>query len=195
MYQKCIDQQTPPKMEPGAELDRGQFFRNLKKEHVVKRYSGDDSENPDFGFKIHKKHWKYAQQQSGHLSVNQKSCIHSEVCSIALQPGNDDYYHVALIDLHPLNKALVELKSDDALYLIASYKPLENNRCHFEIIPKNGTVLAWMAISTFFDEPFPPRDKMPVGKVEENQARIAYERFCSCFHVIRWVRHKNGSLG
>jgi hypothetical protein len=194
MYQKCIDQQTPSEKEPGAELDRGEFFRNLKKNHVVKRYEGDDNEKPRFGFKIHKRHWNYAQQQTGPLSVNQKSCIHSEVCSIALQPGNDDYYHVAVINLQSLNREIIEMKSDEALFLVASYQPLENNRCHFELIPKNGTTLAWMAIAAFFDDPFPP-GKMPADKEEERKADVAFKKFSSCIQIIRNVRDKNKSLG
>jgi hypothetical protein len=188
MYQKCIDQQTPPELEPGAELDRGEYFRNLKKKHVAKRYQADDNENPKFGFKIKQNHWNYAQNQTGHLSVNQKACIHSEVCSIALQPGNEDYYHVALIDLQSLNKVLGALKSDDALYLVASYQPLENNRCHFELVPVNGTITVWMTIALLFDEPFPQRDKLPIGDEENDKAKNAFEKFDSCFHIIRNVR-------
>jgi hypothetical protein len=197
MYQKCIDQQTPPKLERGAVVDRGEFFRNLKKEHVVKRYPGDNDNNPTFGFKIHKRHWKYAQNQNGPLSVNQKSCIHSEACSIALQPGGEDYYHVAIINLQALNEVLGELKSVLASHLVAQYQPIDEipNHCHFEIIPENGTNLAWMEIAALLDAPFPPASKMPVGDDDKRKATTEYEKYHSYLHIIHDVRNKDGSLG
>lgn len=135
MYQRCIDQQTPPKMALGHIIYQGAFFRNLKDEHISKRYDGDDNDNPTYGFKINTKHWKYADRQRGPLSVNLVSCIHSKVCSIALHQGQggEEYYHVAKIDL----KALNEMECFRNSPLCAQYQPIEEipNRCHFEILP------------------------------------------------------------
>ena len=192
MNRRCIEQQTPPHLQPGDTLDAGEFFRNLKTEHVVKRYAGDDNENPVYGFKLHKSHWKYADRQQGPLSVNLCSCIHSEVCSIALHPGGKDYFHVAVINLGAINS--LEALRDSPF--VAQYQPIDAipNRCHFEIVPRDGTVLQWMAIGVLLEQPFPPANKLPVTPDNQKIALEQYARFRSCLDIRRWVRDRDGKL-
>ena len=159
MRQKCIDQRTPPKMELGAVVKNGEFYRNLKKKHAPKRYSGDNDENPKYGYKIANNHWKSEDQHEGQLSVNLVACIHSEVCSIAIHPNAKDYFHVALINLDRLNEALLGLNLNSPL--VAQYRPITGNLCHFEIMPRDGTTLMWFALATFLDDAFPHPRKMP----------------------------------
>lgn len=191
MNQRCIETQTPPDMERGAIVDDGEFFRNLKKEHVAKRYEKDPDGNPRFGFKIHKSHWKYADHQNGPLSVNLRSCMHTERCSIALQPDGEHYFHVAILNLRALNET--GLISSP---LVAQYSPREetHNRCHFEIAPLDGTVLQWMQLGMCLDSPFPSSCKLPVPGPEEVQATAAHEQFQSYCRIVLWVRQKDGTL-
>jgi hypothetical protein len=190
MNRSCIENQTPPNLDLGAILEDGEFFRNLKREHVRKRFTADLDENPRFGFRIHKSHWKYAEQQSASLSVNLRSCMHRECCSIALQPGGEHYYHVAILNLGAINDSrLIPSK------LVAQYAPIgETNRCHFEIVPLDGTVLQWMALGVSLDSPFPPPDKLPAPGAEEVKATLAYEEFQTCCKIVHWVRQKDGAL-
>ena len=191
MRRRCIEQQTPPEMEPGDTVDHGEFFRNLKKEHVTKRYASDDDQEPTYGFKLHKSHWKYASHQGFGLSVNLRSCIHSEACSIALHPGGERYYHVALVDLHALNQCQF-LTSP----FVAQYRPIEesHNRCHFEIVPLDGTTLKWMELSELLDRPFPPAQKLPATAEDKDSAAREYRKYCSYFEIRRWIRKRDGSL-
>lgn len=178
-------------MQEGDTTDVGRFFRNLKKEHVAKRYPGDDDQSPVYGFKLHKKHWKYADYQQGPLSVNLLSCIHTAECSIAIHPTPDDYYHVAIIDLEALNR-LECLTSK----FVAQYKPAREfkNLCHFEILPTDGTVLKWMELGILLDEPFPPASKLPTTPSDCRQAKDEYEKYRSIFEIKRWVRCGDGTL-
>jgi len=173
-------------------MDDGEFFRNLKKEHIAKRYGNDpDDDDPRFGFRIHKKHWRYADRQSGPLSVNLRSCMHTERCSIALQPDGEDYFHVAILNLRALNASgLISSR------LVAQYSPIEcpQNRCHFEIVPLDGTVLQWMHLAVCLDTPFPSSCKLPAAGQEHDQATAAYEQFQSYCRIVRWVRKKDGTL-
>ncbi|MGD0899909.1 MAG: hypothetical protein ABR915_18910 [Thermoguttaceae bacterium] len=177
-------------MKVGDCVESGEFLRNLKKEHVVKRYAGDDDENPAYGFKLSKKHWKYADVQQGALSVNLRSCIRTERCSIALHPGGEDYFHVAIIDLGAINGSAVFPP------LVAQYRPIEEipNRCHFEIIPRDGTVLQWMEVAVWLDAPFPPAAKLPATAKEKRTAAAEYAKYRHYFNVRRWVRGKDGVL-
>lgn len=186
MSQQCIDQQIAPDMEPGDTLEHGQFFRNLKKKHVAKRYAGDDDGHPEYGFKFTKPHWIYADRQPGQLSVNLRSCMRSEVCSIALHPGGENYFHVAVIDLATLNQSL------DSSF-VAQYSPLCDNACHFEIMPLDGTVSKWMELGELFDRPFPP-GKMPNSKQDKAKAAKEYAEYRAYCDIQRWVRRKDGSL-
>jgi hypothetical protein len=192
MKQRCIENQTPPPdLEPGDTVDNGEFFRNLKKDHVAKRYAKDSDDNPRFGFKIRKCHWKYADHQTGPLSVNLRSCIHTEQCSIALQPDGEAYFHVAVLDLRALNESgLISSQ------FVAQYLPIDeaHNRCHFEIMPLDGTVLQWMQLGACFDTPFPSACKLPAVGEEENQATAALKQFCSYCRIVRWVRQKDGTF-
>ncbi len=187
MNQRCIDQQTAPDKQPGDTVDEGQFFRNLKKEHVSRRYPGDDEH--EYGFKLAKRHWKYWDQQRLGLSVSLRSCIHSEVCSIALQPGGEDYFHVAVIDLGAINACGLLSSS-----FVAQYDPAPPNMCHFVIVPFDGTVSKWMELADVLDDPFPPAKKLPGTDEEKARARAAYERYRSYIDIRRWVRKKDGSL-
>jgi len=189
MYQRCIDQQTRPDMEPGDTTDRGEFFRNLKKKHVAKRYSKDDDNEPEYGFKLCPKHWKDADHQRGPLSVNLRTCIHSEACSISLQSGAGEYYHVALIDIEVLNRCGFLTSA-----FVAQFQPEPPNQCHFEIVPLDGTVLKWMELGAHLDDPFPPANKLPATPEEKVGAKSAYERYRSYIDIRRWVRHRDGSL-
>lgn len=187
MSQQCIDQQIAPDMEPGDTVKHGQFFRNLQKGHVAKRYAGDDDSNLEYGLKLTTSHWKYADRQSGQLSVNLQACMHSEVCSIALHPEGENYFHVAVIDLAALNRLL------DSPF-VAKYSRLPDNKCHFEIMPLDGTVSKWMEIRELFDRPFPP-GKMPNSKQDKAKAAKEYAEYRAYCDIRRWVRRKeDGSL-
>ena len=171
-------------------MNKGQFFRNLKKEHVAKRYE-NDKEDPQYGFKFTTRHWKYANQQGIGLSVNLRSCIHSEVCSIALHPGGEDYFHVARIDLQALNSCGL-LTSP----LVAQYSPIEEtqNRCHFDIVPLDSTASGWMELQVLLDARF-PRVRIPSTTEEKANALAAYTQFCSYCDIRRWVRQQDGTIG
>lgn len=190
MNQRCIEQQTPPEIVPGDVVSEGEFFRNLKKEHVTKRYEEDDNENPVYGFKLHKKHWRYADRQGQGLSVNLQSCIHSEGCSIALHPDGENYFHVAVLDVKAIN-ACGLLTSP----LVAQYSPAvkTQNRCHFDIVPSDGTALKWMELGVLLDDPFPPA-KLPSTKDEKIRAATAYAQYRSYCDIHRWVRREDGKL-
>ncbi len=189
MYQNCVDNQTPPNMKPGDTTPSGKFFRNLRKEDVAKRYEDDDNEQPEYGFKLKKRYWKYVLQHPL-FSTNLCSCIHTEECSIVLQPDNNRFFHVALIDLGVLNQSPL-LTSQ----FLAQYKPVEEsqNRCHFEISPTEGTALKWMQVGALLDDPFPEK-QLPITPEEKARAKQEYQRYCSYFDIRGWVRKKDGTL-
>ncbi|HUT11266.1 MAG TPA: hypothetical protein VMY42_12265 [Thermoguttaceae bacterium] len=189
MYQRCIDHQTAPGNQPGDTINEGEFFRNLKKDHVAKCYGGDDEHQPEYGLKLRKRHWQYWGQQRSGLSVNLRSCIHSEVCSIALQSGGEDYFHVAIIDLGAINACGLLSSS-----FVAQYDPAPPNMCHFVILPLDGTVSKWMELAEVLDTPFPPANKLPATSDEKARARLAFDQYRSYIDVRRWVRKTDGSL-
>lgn len=176
-------------MERGDTIDHGEFFRNLKKEHVAKRYQGDDDHRPEYGFKLRKRHWKYWDQHRSGLSVNLQSCIHSEVCSIVLHSEADDYFHVARIDLGAINRC-PSLSSS----FVAQYDPAPPNKCHFVILAFEGTVSKWMELADLLDDPFPPAKKLPTTPGETATARSAHENYRSYIDIRFSVRKANGSL-
>jgi hypothetical protein len=197
MNQRCIDNQTPPKLNAGEVVEDGVFFRNLKKSHIAKRYENDSDDHPRFGFKITKRHWADAASQ-GLLSVNLESCLHSAQCSIALQPVSEHHYHVAVLNLRKVNIALETIKSSDepSSQLVAKYSPVESprNLCHFEIQSKDGTILDWMKLRVLLDSPF-PECRLPSHDTEEERDAItAYEKFKSYCKIARWIRSKDGGL-
>jgi hypothetical protein len=198
MNQRCIENQTSPDLEQGAVVEDGTFFRNLKKKHVIKRYTHDSDDDPRLGFKFAKKLWNDAMGQ-GALSVNLVVCMHSAQCSIALQPTREHYYHVATLDLRALNSVLEAYKQngESPSPLVARYSPIKetHNRCHFEILPKDGTTLKWMELMVCLDIPSPSPPLPSPGSEEEKKAIAAYEQFQSYCKIIRWVRGKDGSLG
>jgi hypothetical protein len=169
-------------MGVGATLESGHFVRNLKRDWVAKRYQKDDDENPLYGVKLTARHWKYADKN---LSVNLLSCTHSLECSIAIQ-ADESYVHAAVIDLEGFNRRA-------SLTLVAVYQPDENlqNRCHFELMPLNGTVLSWMAIASDLDRPFPPAKNLPITDIDKATAMAEAEKYDSYFRIQRWVRPKN----
>jgi hypothetical protein len=189
MRQKCIDQMTPPVIQPGDTIDHGEFFRNLRKEHVAKRYDDGDEDRPEYGYKLHKGQWGYWDRQHSGLSANLRSCIHSEVCSIALHPDPDNYFHVALIDLAAINRCGLLSCS-----FVAQCKPEWPNMCHFVIVPLDGVVTKWMELGTALDDLFPPVKKLPTNAEEKAQARTAYEKHRSLVDIRCWVRKRDGSL-
>jgi hypothetical protein len=190
MNQRCIENQTPPDLQLGAIVDDGEFFRNLKKDHVAKRYENDSDGDPRFGFKITKRHWKDANRQAGGLSVNLRSCIHSEVCSLTLLPCGEHYFHVAVLDLQAMNGSGL-LTSP----LVAQYSPVEetHNRCHFEIVPRDSTALGWMELGVLLDNPF-PQAKVPSTEEEKSRADAACTQYRSYCDIRRWVRREDGKL-
>ncbi len=191
MRQHCIESQTPPYLERGATVETGQFFRNVLRDQVKKRYEGDADENPVYGFKIHRRHWSHADRPPGAMSVNLATCMHSEKCSLALQRGGEQYYHVAILDLGAIN-------SSDILnfVLVAQYKPVDDipNHCHFEILPKDGVVMKWMEFCAVLDEPFPECKKLPGNEREQQEASKAAEQYRSFVDIKRWVRDRDGLL-
>ena len=191
MKQRCIEQQTAPSIEHGDVVSEGEFFRNLKREHVSKRFAGDDDKNPAYGFKLSNSHWKDADRQGQGLSVNLRTCIHSEACSIAMHPFAEGYFHVAVLDLGAMNVSGLL-----ASPLVAQYAPVEDtrNRCHFEIMPLDGTVLPSMALRVLLNDPFPPAAKLPSTNDERSRAAAAYTQYRSYCEIRRWVRREDGKL-
>jgi len=191
MYQHCVDGQTAPDMDPGDVTQSGVYLRNLKKNHVSKRYEDDDDGHPAYGFKLSNKHWKDASRQAGDLSVNLESCIHTAECSIVVQVDTDRYFHVARIDLDALNRAR-QLSSS----FVAIYKPEDSpkNLCHFEVAPLDGTVSKWQELQALFDRPF-PECKMPRSEGDKATAAAEYREYRSFLDIRRWVRHEDDTLG
>lgn len=189
--QQCIDAQDPPELSRGDTVDTGRFFRNVRRDHVVKRYSEDDNDQPQYGFKIKRRHWQHANRPPGAMSVNLVTCMHSEKCSLSLQPGGENYYHVAILDLGAINSAQVL-----SFVLVAQYKPVDDipNHCHFEVVPKDGVVMKWMEFSAVLDEPFPDCGKLPGNEQERQEATKAAEQYRSFVDIKRWVRNRNGTL-
>ena len=138
----------------------------------------------------HKKHWKYADRQRSGLSVNLRSCMHSEACSIALHPGGEEYFHVAALDLKAIER--LRLLSSP---LVAQYSPGEesHNRCHFEIVPLDGTVLKWMELG-FVGRPV-STGKMPSTNERQEQSGGGVRAVSVIFGQFHcWVRRKDGTL-
>lgn len=189
MYQQCIDQQIPPQMRYGDTCRDGEFFRNLRKEHVRRRYQEDDHDQPEYGYTLHKSHWRYWDRQRSGLSANLQSCIHSEVCSIALHPDGEDYFHVARIDLGAINRSGL-LSS----HLAAQYEPHPPNLCHFVIVPLDGVATKWMELRNALDALSPRAKSLPVSDEEKAKERAAYEKHRSLIDVCCWVRNEDGSL-
>lgn len=181
---QCVKDQTPPRMERGDTTEVGCFFRNLKREHVAKHYEKDNDEGPEYGYKITGRHWREADKAAGAFSVNFVNCIHSPECSIAIQSRSEEYYHVACIDLAQVN----ELGALTTRF-VAQYQPVEENQnwCHFEILPRDGTILKWMELYEILEGPFPP-GRLPQSKEEKRQAESECERYTRILQILRWVR-------
>lgn len=189
MYQRCIDEQTPPALRRGDVLDQGEFLRNLRKDHIAKRYPKDADDEPEYGYKLKTRQWRFWGQQVGGLSVNLRSCIHSEACSIALDPNGQDCFHVARIDLGALNTARLMTSP-----LVAQYDPARPNECHFLILARDGTISVWMELATALDGPFPGDTKLPTNEEEQAQAKEACDRYRSLIDIRGWVRARDGTL-
>jgi hypothetical protein len=188
MDQDCLDSQTPPPMSPGDTTESGEYFRNLKKDHVAKRYQDDDNESPSYGFKLTRKCWKDADGQRGDLSVNLVTCIHSAECSLAIQAEGTHYYHVATINLDAVNRML-------STPFVAIYAPLDDpkNTCHFEIAPLEGTVSKWQELAALFDDPF-PEGKLPRNENDRARAAEAFAQYQQMIRIRRWVRNHDGLI-
>lgn len=184
LREQCVKNQTPPRIKRGDEEYAGYFFRNLKRKHVAKRYEKDKDEDPEYGYTITKRHWTEAGTAGGAFSVNLVDCIHSRECSIAIQPGSQEYYHVARINLAEVNGL-----SGLSTRFVAQYQPVEEdqNSCHFEILPTDGTILKWMELYEILEGPFPV-GKLPQSKEEKRKAESECERYAQILQIRRWVR-------
>ena len=176
-------------MRPGDTRRDGEFFRNLRKEHVRRRNQEDDNDQPEYGYTLDRRHWQYWDKQRSGLSTNLASCIHSEVCSIALHPDGEDYFHVARIDLGAINRSGL-LSS----LLEAQYEPDPPNRCHFVIVPLDGVATKWMELRNALDALLPRASKLPTTDEEKAKARAACDKHRSLIDIRCWVRKKDGSL-
>jgi hypothetical protein len=123
------------------------------------------------------------------LSVNLETCMHSMTCSIATHPNGLHYYHVATLDLGALSSAL-------SSPFVAQYKPEPEiqNRCHFEIMPLNGTTMRWMEPGVLLDAPFPPAKKLPISPEDQAKAKAEYDTYRQIVQIRRWVRSQDGQL-
>jgi hypothetical protein len=184
-------------MNPGDTIDHGFYFRNLKKDHIRQRFERDNEINPKYGYILNKRHWRDAARRGGQISVNLKTCMHSESCSIALHKGGDDYYHVVVINLEALNQ--IEDFRDSPI--IAQYDPIDGdaseskNLCHFELAPENSTVIDWMKISIILEDSFPPAKKLPISEDDKKTAERDFTKYSAYFDIQRWVRSQDGKLG
>lgn len=178
----------PPKMRRGDTTAAGRFFRNLKQKHVSKRYRGDNDEEPRYGYRLTHKHSRDAQNQPGGFSVNQVACIRTPECSIAIQPGSEECHHVACIDLDALNASAALTTR-----FLAQYQPIveHQNRCHFELIPEDGTATKWLELYEVMEGP-PTQEKLPSTTEAEEEARLVAQRFAGIFSIHRWVRPRHG---
>lgn len=184
LREQCIEAQERPHMERGDTTEVRCFYRNLKPRHVAKRYEKDKDKDPEYGFTITRCHWKEADKAQGAFSVNLEDCIRSPECSIAIQSGSEEYYHVAWIDLAQVNR-LGALSTR----FVAQYKPVKEDRnwCHFEILPTDGTNLKWMELYEILEGPFPP-GRLPQSEEEKRKAESECERYAQILKIHRWVR-------
>jgi hypothetical protein len=189
MYQRCIDEQTPPTLTRGDVVDQGEFLRNLKKDHIAKRYAKDTDDKPEYGYKLKSRQWKHWGEHVCGLSVNLRSCIHSEVCSIAIDPNGPGYFHVARIDLGTINHSGLMTSP-----LVAQYDPVPPNECHFLILPRDGTVSVWMELATVLDDLSLDVVNLPTNEEEQAQAKTAYDRYRALIDIRAWVRARDRTL-
>jgi hypothetical protein len=107
-----------------------------------------------------------------------------------MQPGSEQYYHVARINLDALN----EIGALTTRFL-AQYRPIveQQNRCHFELIPEDGTATKWLELYEVMEGPR-TQEKFPSTREAEEQARLVAERFDRIFGIHRWVRPRNAPL-
>jgi len=176
MLEECLEKQTSPEgLNVGASRDSGLYLRNLKNGHVKLRFQGDDPSIPVYGHKLSAEFWKDEKRQGGQLSVNEKNCVGSDACSIAIQKCSERYHHIAEIDLSAVNAAKISESR-----FIAVYSPTDDlpvNKCHFEIQSEDSTVTGMQVLQCLLDDPFPECKSLPNNELEKQKALDAFESF------------------
>ena len=189
---ECVSQQKARDLDRGRAISSGVFARNLKKkQEISKRYEKDSDETPEFGYKLTQKFWNNAINQND-MSFNLYACVCSNVCSIAVHPHADQYYHVAHFDLTAINQAIPDHS------FTCQYDPIDGapdgpNLCHFELVPLEGSTQSLFALQSLLDNPF-PSGRMPDGPVARTAAFEATESYSKLIQIFRWVRSSDGSL-
>lgn len=174
---------TPPSIRPWQIKRDGNYYRNLSRNEVAKRYERDEDAQPEFGYKLKKTNkwrWTARDGQEG-LSTNLTDCISSPICSILLHPNSDNYNHVVEIRLPQLSMAI-------AMALVAQYTPDQLNKCHFNVLPLEDDIdSVQRAIEDLLTRDFPP-SRLPTSPKQVEQARIAKSKFDSVFMIHRNCR-------
>jgi len=187
-----VSAQVAPKLEKGDAIHAGVFVRNLKKtDDVTKRYENDDTESPLYGFKLTGKFWRNA-NKTGDMSINLRDCVRSDDCSIAIHPNAEDFYHVARFDLAQVN-TILPLHPFAAQYDPLIEPPDGPNKCHFVLLPTEGTTQSIFALQSELDKPFPVC-RMPDSNADKDAADAAASRYRRMVTILKWVRNREGSL-
>lgn len=116
---------------------------------------------PEYGRRLKTskvKKWRDIHGQRG-ISVNLRPCIRSPACSILIHPNADQFCHVWEIQLDVLNGHLTHLNDG----FVAQYKPVDDNKCHFELMVLNGsfTPTEIVVLLDHLERSFPPPERDP----------------------------------
>lgn len=173
---RCIAGMIAPNLEEGDFLEDGLFFRNLKDDHVKRRYPKDGGDPPDYGYRITHRHWKDSEGRGG-LSTNQVECIRSAACSLAIAPPDAHYKHVAEIDISKLSEHL-------GFVVCAQYEIDGDNVCHFNLLARDGGLLQLMQIYDELEQGFPDV-KLPQSEKDKAAALVAMGRYEEVVRIRR----------
>lgn len=167
--ESCLEAAKRPGLEPGDEVERGKFWRNLRGQDLKKFVAGDSSTDPVHGRRVtpHQWGWKPQHSRDG-LSVNSPECCSSAACSLLLQ-GDAELLHIAEFELGEFARAI-------GIDLVAIWDPLPANPCHYCIVAAEGNMLdMYMRIKerlkelfAFQTPPRPPTDEVEIATLRRN---------------------------
>jgi hypothetical protein len=166
---ECLKNQTPPALKDGDVVTQGIFLRNLKTDNVSGMYA-NDANPPEFGYKVAFRHWR--DSKLGDLSLNIKSCMQQQCCSIHLSNDTQSasrFTAVAEIDLEQLSNVIRDAVSVE---VVAVYRPYEDNACHFELTLLDSGTLGEMKVLEALKK-FTPDEKVPNNRCVNKLAELA----------------------
>lgn len=176
----CLAEARRPQLEEGDMRYDGRYARNCPKEGVPKRYPQDNEVPPEFGRRVKERqvfNWSlHAPEGQRGLSTNCMECVRTPCCSLLIN-ANEHHTHVVIIDLENLSDEI-------AMELAAQYAPLENNPCHFNIVPtENDLEFVRMALEDLMRDAFPKAKKKPHGE-DAVKARELAAHYHAIFEVV-----------